>query len=57
MTLNSRTYCFPALGLATLVDFGLATIEGEDAGDGANPRAIDYAGLERADGRASQRQA
>ena len=37
-------------GLATLVDFGLATIEGEDAGDGANPRAIDYAGLERATG-------
>ena len=37
-------------GNATLVDFGLSTIEGEDAGDGTNPRAIDYAGLERATG-------
>ena len=38
-------------GKATLVDFGLATIEGEDSEqDGANPRSIDYAGLERATG-------
>lgn len=36
---------------ATLVDFGLATIEGEDNDhDGLNPRSIDYAGLERATG-------
>lgn len=36
---------------ALLVDFGLATIEGEDnEQDGANPRSIDYAGLERATG-------
>lgn len=37
-------------GQATLVDFGLATIEGEAEQDGANPRSIDYAGLERATG-------
>lgn len=38
-------------GTASLVDFGLATIEGEDiAHDGTNPRSIDYAGLERATG-------
>lgn len=36
-------------GEAKLVDFGLAGLGGGDAeGDGANPRAIDYAGLERA---------
>lgn len=36
-------------GEAKLVDFGLAGLGGADAeGDGANPRAIDYAGLERA---------
>lgn len=38
-------------GKATLVDFGLATIEGEENdADGVNPRSIDYAGLERATG-------
>jgi len=37
-------------GEAKLVDFGLAGLGGNDPdeGDGANPRAIDYAGLERA---------
>ena len=36
-------------GEAKLVDFGLAGLGGgEEGGDGANPRAIDYAGLERA---------
>ena len=37
-------------GEAKLVDFGLAGLGGNDQGesDGANPRAIDYAGLERA---------
>ncbi len=36
-------------GEAKLVDFGLAGLGGPDEeGDGANPRAIDYAGLERA---------
>lgn len=36
-------------GEAKLVDFGLAGLGGaEEEGDGANPRAIDYAGLERA---------
>lgn len=37
-------------GEAKLVDFGLAGLGGNDTGesDGANPRAIDYAGLERA---------
>lgn len=36
-------------GEAKLVDFGLAGLGGADEeGDGANPRAIDYAGLERA---------
>ncbi|MBX3432688.1 MAG: protein kinase [Pirellulales bacterium] len=34
-------------GVAKLVDFGLAGLGGED-GDDANPRTIDYAGLERA---------
>ena len=38
-------------GKASLVDFGLATIEGEEnEADGTNPRSIDYAGLERATG-------
>lgn len=37
-------------GQAKLVDFGLAGlgVTESDAGDGANPRTIDYAGLERA---------
>ena len=37
-------------GQAKLVDFGLAGlgVSETDAGDGANPRTIDYAGLERA---------
>lgn len=37
-------------GEAKLVDFGLAGLGGNDSdeGDNANPRAIDYAGLERA---------
>jgi serine/threonine-protein kinase len=37
-------------GVAKLVDFGLAGLGGTDgdAGDGVNPRTIDYAGLERA---------
>ncbi len=37
-------------GEAKLVDFGLAGLGGKDPNesDGANPRAIDYAGLERA---------
>ena len=36
-------------GESKLVDFGLAGLGGNDEeGDGANPRAIDYAGLERA---------
>lgn len=34
-------------GVAKLVDFGLAGLGGDD-GDDANPRTIDYAGLERA---------
>lgn len=36
-------------GEAKLVDFGLAGLGGDD-GDDANPRTIDYAGLERATG-------
>ncbi len=36
-------------GVAKLVDFGLAGLGGgEENSDGANPRTIDYAGLERA---------
>ncbi|QEG34896.1 protein kinase domain-containing protein [Bythopirellula goksoeyrii] len=35
-------------GVAKLVDFGLAGLGGDEASDGANPRTIDYAGLERA---------
>jgi len=38
-------------GDAKLVDFGLAGLggtDGEEGGDGVNPRTIDYAGLERA---------
>lgn len=35
-------------GVAKLVDFGLAGLGGDEAGDGVNPRTIDYAGLERA---------
>lgn len=36
-------------GDAKLLDFGLAGLEGgEEGGDAANPRTIDYAGLERA---------
>lgn len=41
-------------GRAQLVDFGLAAVSGsasdEDFGEAANPRTIDYAGLERATG-------
>lgn len=38
-------------GRAQLVDFGLAAVAGsDDDGDAANPRTIDYAGLERATG-------
>jgi serine/threonine-protein kinase len=35
-------------GDAKLLDFGLAGLEGGEEGDAANPRTIDYAGLERA---------
>ncbi len=38
-----------AAGQARLIDFGLAGIEDQDA-DEANPRTIDYAGLERSSG-------
>ncbi len=38
-------------GVAMLVDFGLMALEDETSkGEAANPRAIDYAGLERATG-------
>ncbi|MCA9104736.1 MAG: protein kinase [Planctomycetales bacterium] len=39
-------------GRAMLVDFGLAAVAGvvDDKGEGAGPRSIDYAGLERATG-------
>lgn len=39
-------------GEAKLVDFGLAGLkaDGEELGEGVNPRTIDYAGLERATG-------
>ncbi len=37
-------------GQAKLVDFGLAAAEGQDDDETANPRTIDYAGLERATG-------
>ena len=42
-----------SLGRASLVDFGLATIQAESGKSGdfiTNPRSIDYAGLERATG-------
>ncbi|HEY1783887.1 MAG TPA: protein kinase, partial [Pirellulales bacterium] len=35
---------------AKLVDFGLAAAEGQEDDENANPRTIDYAGLERATG-------
>jgi serine/threonine-protein kinase len=37
-------------GQAKLVDFGLAAAEGQEDDENANPRTIDYAGLERATG-------
>ncbi len=37
-------------GQAKLVDFGLAAAENQDDDENANPRTIDYAGLERATG-------
>jgi eukaryotic-like serine/threonine-protein kinase len=37
-------------GQAKLVDFGLAAAEGQEDDETANPRTIDYAGLERATG-------
>ncbi|QDU88789.1 Serine/threonine-protein kinase PknB [Pirellulimonas nuda] len=37
-------------GVAMLLDFGLAGLEADAEDEGANPRTIDYAGLERATG-------
>ena len=37
-------------GQAKLVDFGLATLDGETDGNSGGPRSIDYAGLERCTG-------
>jgi eukaryotic-like serine/threonine-protein kinase len=37
-------------GVAKLVDFGLAALESEAAGEGGNKRTIEYAALERATG-------
>lgn len=37
-------------GVAMLVDFGLAGLEADAEDEGANPRTIDYAGLERSTG-------
>ena len=37
-------------GQAKLVDFGLATLDGEDDGKSGGPRSIDYAGLEKMTG-------
>lgn len=37
-------------GQAKLVDFGLATLDGESDGASGGPRSIDYAGLERCTG-------
>ena len=37
-------------GQSKLVDFGLAAAEGQEDDETANPRTIDYAGLERATG-------
>lgn len=39
-----------AKGQAKLVDFGLATVSGDDDDGGGGPRSIDYAGLERCTG-------
>ncbi len=37
-------------GVAKLVDFGLAALESEGAGEGGNKRTVEYAALERATG-------